>query len=150
MGEILPNNATIPWMAIPHIEDHHAKILSDLGVQSVYVFGSRAQGLEGPLSDYDYAVLLKEKGHSRGDDLYLKLYNFFADISPRTLQNDVIDIVYLRDAGLELKFHVVRYGKVIFDSDLLARVNFESMTTLLYCDYRPILDEFDKTILKSL
>ena len=102
------------------------------------------------MSDYDYAVLLKEKGHSRGDDLYLKLYNFFADISPRTLQNDVIDIVYLRDAGLELKFHVVRYGKVIFDSDLLARVNFESMTTLLYCDYRPILDEFDKTILKSL
>lgn len=137
-------------MGIPQINDAHAQTLSALGVQAVYIFGSRAQDREGPLSDYDYAVLFKEKGHARGDDLYMKLYNLFADISPRTLKNDVIDIVYLRDVGLELKFHVIRYGKVIYDADPLARVNFESMTTLLYCDYRPILDEFDKTILKRL
>ncbi|MBI4212250.1 MAG: nucleotidyltransferase domain-containing protein, partial [Deltaproteobacteria bacterium] len=105
---------------------------------------------EHPLSDYDYAVLAKDQGHKRGDDLYVHLYDIFSDISPRTLKNDVIDIVFLRDIGLELRFHVVQYGKVLFDADPSARLAFEQQTTLLYCDFRPILDKFDQAILEAL
>lgn len=126
------------------------KTLRDLGVQAVYLFGSRAQGREGPLSDYDYAVLMPEKGHTRGDDLYFRLYETLGEISPRSLENDVIDIVFLRDIGLELRFHVIRYGTVLFDSDPKERLRFEAETMLLYCDYRPILDRFDRAILQSL
>ncbi|HBF12689.1 MAG TPA: hypothetical protein DDW49_04760 [Deltaproteobacteria bacterium] len=126
------------------------KILKSSGIEAVYLFGSRAQGKEGPLSDYDYAVLTKDKGHSKGDPLYEKLYDVFCEISPRTLENDVIDIVFLRDAGLELQFHVIRYGQVLADFDPKSRLRYEAQTTLLYCDYRPILDEFDKTILQRL
>jgi len=126
------------------------RTLKDLGVQAVYLFGSRALGEEGPLSDYDYAVLMKTRGYARGDEIYDRLYEIFSDISPRTLKNDVIDIVFLRDAGLELRFHVIRYGKVLFDENPPARLDFEVETTLLYCDFRPHLDQFDKAILQRL
>lgn len=126
------------------------KALQSAGVQVIYLFGSRAQGKEHPLSDYDYAVLLKENGHSKGDDLYFKLYNLFCEISPRTLKNDVIDIIFLRDAGLELRFHILRYGKVIYEQDPKARLDFEVYTTLLYCDFKPLLKEQDEAILQSL
>lgn len=128
----------------------HKKTLKKLGIQAVYLFGSRAQAAEGPLSDYDYAVLTKDPGHSRGDFLYNQLYDLFCKISPRSLENDVIDIVFLKDAGLELKFHVIRYGVVLFDQNPLERLRFEQQTTLLYCDYRPILNEFDRTLLEVL
>lgn len=126
------------------------KIFKQAGVEAIYLFGSRAQEKEGLFSDYDYAVLVTEKGHAKGDDLYFKLYDIFSEISPRTLKNDVIDIIFLKDAGLELRFHVIRYGKVIYDDAPETRLDFEAQTMLLYCDYRPLLDAFDKTIIQSL
>ncbi len=132
------------------LTDKQKAVLRGLGVQAVYLFGSRALGKEGPLSDYDYGVLLSRPGHHRGDPIYDRLYDLFAEISPRTLANDVIDIVFLRDIGLELRFHVVRYGVVIFETDSGARVNFESDTVLLYSDFRPLLDRFDEAIMESL
>ena len=124
--------------------------LQRLGVQALYLFGSRAQKISTPLSDYDYAVLLAKKGLSRLDALYLKLYELLSEISPRGLKNDVLDIVFLRDAGLELCFHVLRYGILLHDPDAKARREFEERTTLLYCDYRPVLDLFDRAILDTL
>lgn len=125
--------------------------LEDLGVQSLYLFGSRAQGAAGPLSDYDFAVLMDRAGHKRGDKTYDAIYDILSPLCPRTLRNDVIDIVFLRDAPLELKMHVIRRGKVIFDNAApRARLKFEENTTLLYSDFRPILDMCDKAILAGL
>lgn len=135
---------------LPTLTIRHQRILKAHGVLAAYLFGSRAQGQEGPLSDYDYAVLTKDGGHSRGDELYSTLYDVFDEISPRTLANDTIDIVFLQDIGLELRFHVIRYGVVFFDDNPGARLDFEAQTTLLYCDYRPLLDRFDRTILQTL
>ncbi|QQR80510.1 MAG: nucleotidyltransferase domain-containing protein [Deltaproteobacteria bacterium] len=132
------------------LSEEQKKTLTELGVQALYLFGSRALGTETEISDYDYAVLMKDERHRRGDDLYEHLYDILSTISPRTLKNDVIDIIYLRDVGLELKFHVIRYGKILFESNVLERLRFEERTTNLYCDYRPILDQFDKAILESL
>ena len=126
-----------------------AKKLKSLGVTALYLFGSRAQNRELPLSDYDYAVLM-DGNHLKGDDVYFKLYDLLSEISPRTKENDVIDIVFLRNAPLELRFHVVRYGKVLFETNQNKRLDFESQTVLLYCDYRPLLDHFDRQILNSL
>ena len=137
-------------MSIPRLKAKQIKQLSGLNVETVYLFGSRAQGKSGPFSDHDYAVLLKENGHFRGDELYFQLYDIFSEISKRELRNDVIDIVFLRDAGLELAFHVIRYGKIIFEKEVKTRLYFETITTLKYCDYRPILDEFDNAILEAI
>ena len=65
-------------------------------------------------------------------------------------RSDVIDLVFLKDAGLELRFHVLRYGKVLYEGDQKARLDFEDKTTLDYCDYRPVLDYFDRTLLQAL
>ena len=134
----------------PILTKAHQEELRRLGVQALYLFGSRAMGYEHARSDYDYAVLVKEEGHKRGDALHDRLYDVLSPISPRTLENDVLDIVFLRDAGLELRFHVIRHGRVLFEGDPGAKMNFEARTTLLYCDYRPVLDEFDRNLLESL
>ena len=135
-------------MDAPALTPAHRARLEQLGVVALYLFGSRARGEERPTSDYDYAVLTREGGHRKGGPLYMALYDLLAEISPRTLANDVIDIVFLEDAPLELRFHVVRYGQVLYDADPAARLEFETRTTLLYCDFRPLLDEMDQAILE--
>ncbi len=124
--------------------------LRKLGVVSLYLFGSRAQGVAGPRSDFDFAVLMGSAGHQRGDATYDALYDLLSPLCPRTLQNDVLDMVFLDDAGLELKTHVLRYGKVLFDADPRARLQFEEQTMLEYADYKPILDTFDRAILQRV
>jgi predicted nucleotidyltransferase len=119
-------------------------------VQAVYLFGSRAAGSATEKSDYDYAVLLKTPGHKKGDSLYQEIYEHFSACSPRSLANDVIDIVFLREAGLELRFHVISLGIVIWEADPEGRLEFEVQTELLYCDYRPILEQMDKDILEAV
>jgi hypothetical protein len=135
-------------MDAPALSHEQQTRLKQLGVIALYLFGSRARGEERSASDYDYAVLTRERGHLRGGPLYMALYELLAAISPRTLANDVIDIVFLEDAPLELRFHVVRYGQVLYDADPAARLEFETRTTLLYCDFRPLLDEMDRAILE--
>lgn len=124
--------------------------LCHLDIQAIYLFGSRALEIKNPLADYDYAVLTQETGHSKGDHLYFKLYSLLSEVSPRSLEQDVIDIIFLRDVGIELGFHVIRYGKIIFEKDPLSRIRFEAHTTLFYCDFRPLLDQFDHLLLESL
>lgn len=124
--------------------------LRTLDVVALYLFGSRAQGLSGPLSDYDFAVLMNNKGHRRGGEMYNQLYEILSPLCPRTLKNDMIDIIFLLDTPLELRFHVIRYGKILFDAQPLRRLRFEVETQLLYNDYRPILDMFDKAILATI
>lgn len=123
------------------------KQLKDLGVKTLYLFGSRAQGAENRLSDFDFAVLMKESGCKRGGSIYNALYDLLSPLCPRTLKNDIIDIIFLNDAPLELRMHVIRYGKLLFDSEPLERGRFEEKTVEEYCDFRPLLDLFDKTIL---
>lgn len=126
----------------------HQRRLAASGVTALYLFGSHALGKASELSDYDYAVLMPTAGHGKGDPLYQDLYALLSEVSERSLKNDIIDIVFLRDAGLELAFHVIRYGKVLYEGDLTARLNFEERIMKLYCDYKPVLDSFDKAILE--
>lgn len=130
-------------------QQSHTEFFKKTDVIAIYLFGSRAQNLEHETSDFDYAVLTKGP-HQLYDDLYQKLYDIFSEISPRDLQNDVIDIVFLKNAGLELKFHVIRYGKVLYEKNAQERLNFEAQTGLFYCDYKPVLDRFDHEIVEAL
>lgn len=124
--------------------------LQKLGVYALYLFGSRAMGAEGPLSDFDFAVLMNGIGHSRGDKTYDALYDLLSPLCKRTLDNDVIDIVFLRDAPLELKAHIIRYGKVLYESNPPARGRFEEEAALEAADFRPHQNIIDQTILASL
>lgn len=137
-------------MSFRQFTDSQKNILKCLDIQTVYLFGSHAQNKAGPLSDYDYAVLTAKQRHHRGDPLYFQLYDILSENSPRSLQNDVIDIIFLRDAPLELAFHVIRYGVILFDQNIQKRLNFETKKVLEYCDYQPLLKQFNEAILKSI
>ena len=124
--------------------------LKELGVQALYLFGSRAMGTAHPLSDFDFAVLRDVHTARHSGEMYDALYDILSPLCPRTLENDAIDIVFLDKVSLELRMHVVRYGKVLYDNDPRSRVNFEEKTVIEYADFKPILDMFDQTILASL
>ncbi|OGQ44559.1 MAG: hypothetical protein A3H42_06175 [Deltaproteobacteria bacterium RIFCSPLOWO2_02_FULL_46_8] len=125
--------------------------LRDLGVVTLYLFGSRAQGVAGSLSDYDYGVLTSTKGHKSGDDLYMALYDFLSPISPRTLKNDVIDIVFLQSGvSLELQANVVEHGVVLFDDDPDLRAEYEAQVMMRMADIRPMLQGIDQAILQRI
>lgn len=124
--------------------------LDQLGVAVLYLFGSRAIGAEGPLSDYDFGVLMQKSGHKRGDSTYGALYDALRPLCPRTLENDVIDIVFLNDAPLELRVHVIRYGRILYESQPMMRGRFEEKTILEASDFQPLQRQIDQTILASL
>lgn len=126
--------------------------LRALGVASVYLFGSHATGTASRRSDYDFAVLT-QRGRpvpERLDPTYYALYDLLEKYCPRTLANDVIDIVFLERAPLELRSHVVRYGRILFDDAPQVRARFEERTMEAAADYAPLLRRFDQTILASL
>lgn len=131
------------------------KQLEHLGVAAVYLFGSRAQGRASPLSDFDFAILLKSP-RALNDKKLLSLqntlYDLFSPLCHRTLKNDVIDIVFLDSprVPLELKFHVIRRGKILFDDAPALRADFETLTTLKYADFKPTLNLFDRVLLAQI
>lgn len=135
--------------------------IRDLGVATLYLFGSRAQGIAGPDSDYDFGVLFNDAAVANDTETYIKRYGELYDVCGEMLRNEPppsegayrhLDIVFLqRDTmPLELRFHVVRYGCVLFDGNPKQRVRFEERTVAQYCDFRPMLDCFDHAILAAI
>ncbi|MBI2346806.1 MAG: nucleotidyltransferase domain-containing protein [Deltaproteobacteria bacterium] len=123
------------------------KRLTSLGVGIVYLFGSHAEGMEGPLSDIDVGVVVTDPRRlSVGtNELYLSLFGL---LSQAVDNSDRLDIVFLQRAPLELRFDVVAHGQPVFEVSSDFRLDFEERTTLAYCDYRPILREFDRALLE--
>ena len=74
-------------MSVPVLDGAREERLSRLRVVALYLFGSRARGEEGPNSDYDYAVLMPEGDHRKGEPLYLELYEKMSDVTTRTHAN---------------------------------------------------------------
>ncbi len=142
----------LPVMLTIVLTAHDQERLRYLGVATVYLFGSHATGTAGPRSDYDVGILMQPgvPTPERLDATYDRLYALLADRFPRTLENDVIDIVFLERAPLELRTHVVRYGILLFDERPRERVRFEEQTLAAYRDYFPLLRELDRAILASV
>ena len=83
-------------------------------VKLVYLFGSRATGKIGALSDYDFAVYLDEKNSKKRFDLRLKL---MGEISLK-LKTDNIDLIILNDIdGPELKYNIIKEGILLMEKE---------------------------------
>ena len=121
--------------------------LIKLNVGLVYLFGSYPEGKAGPLSDIDIAILFKGRSALNDREIgetYNQLYDLFTDI----FRGKSIDIVFLQKANLELQFDVIQYGKMIYESVRGEKNDFEERTTLRYADFKPILKEFNETIIQ--
>lgn len=118
--------------------------LQKLGVAAVYLFGSRAQDLHRSNSDFDIGILLVE---NKNKDIYQELYELFSDFY-RTMSN--IDIVFLQETTGQLRYHVVKNGKILFDLNPKIRQHFETLTILEHADFESHRKLFEKHLLDSI
>lgn len=130
--------------------------LRKLGVSTLYVFGSHAQGVAGPLSDYDFAVLLEDptcvKFGVDKMDLYNALYDILTELIPSGRSEPaVVDIVFLQSGvSLELQANVVKHGQALFDENPRGRADYEAQVMTRMADMRPIMNMIDKAILERI
>lgn len=110
-------------------------------IKLVYFFGSKAVGNDGPLSDYDFAFYLNERDNKKKFNIKIDL---IGQIS-RLLKTDKVDVVILNTAkGSELKYNIIKEGKIIFEKDLY-RVIVEPKILNEYFDFRSLLLRYNLT-----
>jgi len=104
-------------------------------VKLVYLFGSRATGKVGPLSDYDFAVYLDEKDSLKRFDIRLQITGELSG----ALKTDAIDVVVLNDLAMpEMKFSIIQEGKLIFGREPF-KVLVEPRIITEYIDFHELL-----------
>jgi hypothetical protein len=100
-------------------------------VRFAYLFGSRARGDAGRLSDIDIAVFLDP-----GLDLFTCRLQLMEQLAV-TLHSDRFDLVVLNDAPTTLRYEVIRDGRVLKEDKPL-RVDFETGVLRSYLDTAPL------------
>jgi uncharacterized protein len=100
------------------LEDLTPILEKDKRVKFAYLFGSRARGATGPLSDTDVAVYF---------DRRIKLGEYRLNLMERLakiLKSDKLDLVVLNQAPPLLKHEIIKYGRLLKD-DASRRIPFE-------------------------
>lgn len=126
--------------------------LNNLGVVGVYLFGSQAEsGTVGKMSDFDVAILFKNPQNSFGDtsETYGKLYDIFADVFDLSGFRN-IDIIFLPNASLQLRYHIVTTGKVLYNGDTEAILDNKEKTMMEYADFSVARNLFNRAILERI
>lgn len=83
-------------------------------IKLAYLFGSRANGKVGPLSDYDFAFYLGEKDSEKRFDLKLELITKLSSL----LKTEHIDVVILNDTqSPEFKYNIIQEGKLLYQRE---------------------------------
>lgn len=110
-------------------------------VKLTYLFGSRANGKIGPLSDYDFAVYLDEKDPIKRFDIRLDL---MGKISSK-LKIDNIDLCILNDIeSPELKYNIIKDGILILEKEPF-KVLIEPKIMTEYIDFHDSLLRYNLT-----
>ena len=87
---------------------------SEKKVVLAYFFGSRQNGQDGPLSDYDLAIYLREKDRNQRHKIKFQLEGKLS----RALKTDKIDIVIINDVdNPELSFNILKSGELIYQQE---------------------------------
>lgn len=106
--------------------------LGNLPLRTVYLFGSTAEGREGPLSDVDLAVVPQSevRDHER-----LSLCGKVAGRASAVFGTEHADVVLLDEAPPGIAFHAIK-GVLVVDRDPTARVLLEARIQSFYHDRR--------------
>jgi predicted nucleotidyltransferase len=131
-------------MSIVDVSEKLPDILTDFPeVSLVYLFGSQVTGQVGPMSDYDLALL----HDSPENDIAIQ--SRFQHAFAQTLNADRIDVVLLSHVPVELAYHIIAKGKLLYKRDTLSWVEFEAGVLSRYGDYLPILRSQQEQILQG-
>jgi predicted nucleotidyltransferase len=102
-------------------------------IQLLYLFGSQVNNQIGPMSDYDFGVLLDRDADRR--QVRALLAHEFATV----LQTDRVDVVVLNDVPIELAYAVIAQGRRLFERTVPTRIEYEAEVMSRYGDYLPVL-----------
>jgi uncharacterized protein len=102
-------------------------------VQLIYLFGSQVTGNLGPLSDHDLGILLDHQEDA--SELRARLHHEITVLLPAPK----VDVVWLRQAPVELAYAIICQGLVLYQRNLGTRVEYEARVLGQYGDYLPIL-----------
>lgn len=116
-------------------------------ISAVLLFGSLACEKETPLSDVDLAVLYS---HSL-DSLDLERVHFKVwDVVTDLLETEDIDLINLNTAPLTMQYGVIKQAKLLVLNNKAEYIDFWDQTVKYYLDFKPLLDECNKELLKAL
>lgn len=122
------------------------KIFKKHKVKLAYLFGSQVKGNAAPGSDYDIAVLFKNRP---SDPLALK-ETAFLSLDLDKLFTKKLDVVSLNDAPSLLKYEVIAHGEPIYCEDKKERINFEVSVIKEYIDEEPTRNLYNQALYKRI
>lgn len=105
-------------------------------VVSAYLFGSRATGKAGLLSDIDVAVLLTEEAQ-RSSAVHAEEALLHVELM-KALRTDKVDLVFLHEAGPFLAHRIIRDGRRVYVRDELLDQGFRVHVVQQYLDTAPL------------
>lgn len=115
-------------------------------VIAAYLFGSLAEGRATSHSDVDTAILFTDASDPLAiGDRQLQLMGELERFTDREM-----DVVILNTAPSILQNQVLRHGRLIYERDRLARVDFEVRAGKIYMDLKPMNDFFTKVLFKEI
>ena len=108
-----------------------------------YLFGSRVRGRTGPLSDFDFAILL-DRG-SQTPALQAQVHHDLALLAG----TGRVDVVWLPQAPIELQYAIIGQGVWLYRKNLAVKVEYEADVMSRYGDYLPVLRAQKAAILQE-
>jgi len=117
---------------------------SQQDVIAAYLFGSRVAGKARPDSDVDTAVLISEEDGVARFERRLRLMSEVSEVCGREA-----DVVVLNDAPPLLQDQILRHGRLIFERDRQARVEFEVRAGKVYADLKPMRRFFQQALVSE-
>lgn len=118
--------------------------LEGLPLQTVYIFGSQAEGTTTPLSDVDIAIV---PGPSVEDDERLRLAGRVSMRAAAVFETDRADVILLDEAPPGIAFEAIR-GERILDEDPAKRVQLEARIQSAFHDRRYYDDRWGQEALE--
>lgn len=131
----------------PDLEAVTSQLAARKEVTALYLFGSRAAGTAGPMSDTDLAVLLSEDVPAQ--DYFNVRLELLAEVSA-ALGMDRVDLVVLNDAPLALRYRIISTGKILFCKDEPRRIRFTARAITLYLDFLPVEEEMRRGLARRI
>jgi predicted nucleotidyltransferase len=114
-------------------------------VVAAYLFGSLAEERAMPHSDVDIAILLTDGSDSMAvGDRQLQLMGELERFAGRE-----VDVVILNTAPPILQNQVLRHGRLLYERDRRARVDFEVRAGQIYADFQPARNFFKTALFRE-
>lgn len=124
------------------------RIIEELPVEVLVLFGSQARGRARQGSDYDFAVL---PSHPLSEEERKKVYDTLYDLLSEKIQQLVnIDIVFLPGASMELQASAAAFGISLYERAPYAFAGFRERVMDAEADFAPLRRIFHSAILARI